>query len=74
MLMMLMIWGIGLALKALRGASGWLTSVVLAIIVDHKHHLPFKEVVIVGETTRDAWEIFACFDVLELTLQKRGSG
>lgn len=48
-----------------------LTSIIFAIIGDHKHDLPFEDIVIY-QTTRDTWQIFGSLHILELPSKETG--
>ena len=50
------------------------TAIVFAIIVDHEHDFPLKDVVVVDKTARDTRDILAGLHLLELTLQEGGGG
>lgn len=50
------------------------TAIVFAIIVDHEHDFPLKDVVVVDKAARDARDVLASLHLLELTLQEGGGG
>lgn len=56
------------------GRGGWQkgrTAIVFAVVVYHEHHLPLKDVIVVDEAARDARQVLALLDLLELPLQQR---
>lgn len=57
-----------------RGIGGVLTSVVLAVVADHQHDLPLKDVVVVDQAAGDAGQVLGVLHLLELPLKQRCGG
>lgn len=50
------------------------TAVVFAIVADHKHDFPFKDIVVVYKTARDSGYVLVRLHLLELSSQQRRGG
>lgn len=56
--------------------KGWAehTAVVFAVIVDHKHNLPFEYIAVLDQAARDSRQVLAFLNLLELAPQEGGGG
>lgn len=47
-----------------------LTAVVFAVVIDHKHNLPLKDVVIVDKAAGNSRDVLASLHLLQLPAEK----
>lgn len=55
-----------------KGKGEGLTAIVFAVVADHKHNFPIKDIV-VYQSTRDSGEVLRCLYFLELSCEQARS-